>query len=143
MKPTVFLLCLALTVMGCSNDDDANQNDNPQQSLKGSWTMVNIFGGFAGIDDDYEPGEIVWAFDEETNTLTVDNSVENDETIIASGFDSGTYDYHTETEEESDYLFVEASKFGEYYFNADTLVVDSNVGADGFRFKLQAYSGGD
>ncbi|HLS30136.1 MAG TPA: hypothetical protein VK021_04720 [Flavobacteriaceae bacterium] len=138
MKPTILFLCLILTLTSCSSDDNPIQINDPK-SLEGSWTMVNIFGGFAGIDDNYEPGEIIWTFDQEDQMLMVDNSVGTD-APITSGLNSGTYDYHIETEEEIDYLFIDGYNSGKYSIDSDTLIIDDNPGADGFRYTFEKFS---
>lgn len=139
MKSTILFLFLIVTLTSCSSDDTPILINDPN-SEDGSWTMTKIFGGFAGIDDDYEPGEIVWTFDKEEQVLTVDNSI-GDDAPITSGLDSGTYDYHVETEEETDHLFIDGYNFGEFIVDSDTLIVDQNPGADGFRFTFESYSG--
>ncbi|HLW15427.1 MAG TPA: hypothetical protein VKX30_08030 [Flavobacteriaceae bacterium] len=129
------LLCLMLIMTSCNSDDDSlNVN------LNGSWTMSNISGGFLGIDTNFEPGQIIWTFDAERQILIVDNSLEEDTTVIISGFVSGNYEYYTTTEEETDFLYVENSKFGMYYINSNNLVIDQNTGSDGFLFTLEYYS---
>lgn len=128
-------LCLMLIMTSCNSDDDSlNVN------LNGSWTMSNISGGFLGIDTNFEPGQIIWTFDAERQILIVDNSLEEDTTVIISGFVSGNYEYYTTTEEETDFLYVENSKFGMYYINSNNLVIDQNTGSDGFLFTLEYYS---
>jgi len=129
------LLCLMLIMTSCNSDDDSlNVN------LNGSWTMSNISGGFLGIDTNFEPGQIIWTFDAERQILIVDNSLEEDTTVIISEFVSGNYEYYTTTEEETDFLYVENSKFGMYYINSNNLVIDQNTGSDGFLFTLEYYS---
>lgn len=141
MKTKILLLCLMLTLTSCSSDDNPIQINDPE-NLDGSWTIVNIFGGLAGIDDDYEPGQIIWSFDEENETLTVDNSVE-DEDVITSGLPSGTYDYYIETEEGTNYLFVDDYNFAHFSISADTLLIDQGVASDGFLFTLKSYGAGN
>lgn len=138
MKSTILFLLLIVTLTSCSNDDTPILINDPN-SEESSWTMTNIYGGFAGIDDDYESGEIIWNFDKEAQVLTVDNSI-GDDAPITSGLDSGNYDYHVESEEEIDYLFIDGYNSGEYTVDSDTLIIDQDAGADGFRFTLERYS---
>jgi hypothetical protein len=53
--------------------------------------LINVTGGFAGIDDAYEKDVIIWGFNPYDQELTVTNT--NIELIIYDGFPTGVYDY--------------------------------------------------
>ena len=48
-------LCLIFVLNGCSTDSTHEKNDK----VSGTWNLINVSGGFAGIDEDFEKGEIV------------------------------------------------------------------------------------
>ena len=60
MKSTFYILGLILVVLSCNSDDDVQQNTEP--TLFGPWSLVNVSGGFAGVNDDFEIGTITWNF---------------------------------------------------------------------------------
>ena len=88
MKKDICLLLLIVFTLAC-NDDDVSSNNEP--TLKGQWSLTNVTGGFAGIDDAYEKDVIIWGFNPNDQELTVTNT--NIELIIYDGFPTGVYDY--------------------------------------------------
>src|SRR5690606_1613723 len=80
-------LGLIFALNGCSTDGTPENNDK----LNGTWSLINVSGGFAGVDEDIEKGEIVWKFNAGEETLVVsDNYGSNDHYY---GLPIGTYTY--------------------------------------------------
>ncbi len=132
MKKIIFLnLICVLLCLSCTQDDDVILTDPSE----GSWSLINISGSFAGIDQDIEEGVIVWTFNPVDNTITVVNN-NTDEEII-DFFESGTYAYiyvdnNGETEQCSESLVIEDVDFGCQSISGNTMTL-SNVWADGYQ----------
>lgn len=72
MKAKISILCCVLFfLIGCQQDDE---NINP---IIGSWNLIQLTGGFAGVQQNYNPGDIVWTFDEDI--LTIEDNLANSE----------------------------------------------------------------
>jgi hypothetical protein len=129
MKTTFFVFVLALLVFSCNDDDDTQQHTDLM--LDGSWSLVNVSGGFAGVDDDFEIGLITWGFDHDNWKVTITNN--NTVNVIFDGLASGTYDYQliTATGEEID-LVVDSFSFRMTTLTSEQLILDEGVAADGF-----------
>jgi len=56
---TSILCCLLLFLISC---EDEEENIDP---IIGSWNLIQLTGGLAGIDENYAPGDIVWTFSED------------------------------------------------------------------------------
>ena len=132
MKKFIFLnLVCVLLCLSCTQDDDAPITNQ----LEASWSLINVSGSFAGIDQDIPVGIIVWTFNTTDDTVTIVNNNTDEE--ITDFFESGTYTYHfvnneEQTEECSESLFVDEIDFGCQNITGNTMVV-SNVWVDGYQ----------
>ena len=131
MKNTIYILTFTLLMLSCNTDDNSQQNAEP--TIGGQWNLVNVIGGLAGVDDDFEVGLIIWDFNEDNLELTVTNN--NTANVIYDGLSSGTYDYEVlSTTGEAAYLVIH--NFGINHeiitLNASQLVLEEGVAADGF-----------
>ncbi len=120
----------SLLFISCNLNDD-----NSQMDLIVPWNLINVSGGFAGIDDDYEPNIIVWKFNDQTTTLTVENN--NLQNNIYDGLATGIYNYTIIESNNRFYIDIEGTEFGEYNITGTNLIIDGNSfshgnGADGF-----------
>ncbi|WP_040280632.1 hypothetical protein [Psychroserpens damuponensis] len=132
IKKIVLLLVLALAVFtfSCGSDDDVLNINEP--TLEGSWSLVNVFGGFAGIDDDYENGIIVWDFNLETQQVTVTNT--NMEVVIFDGLPTGVYDFEVLITEEDRILVIDFFSFNLSVLTAHEFILDQGAYTnDGFQ----------
>lgn len=129
MKTALYIFLLALCSLSCNSDDDAQQNHEP--TLNGSWSLVNVYGGFAGVDDDFETGLITWTFNSSNSEVTVTNTNTTD--VIYDGFPSGTYDYELliPTDEDSS-VKINTFSYRITTLTSTQLVLDEGVAADGF-----------
>ena len=129
MKTTFYTLIFTLLLFSCNIDDDTQKNCEP--TLNGSWSLVNVLGGLAGINDDFEVGLIIWDFNQENLELTVTNN--NTVDVIYDGFPSGTYDYEIITQTNGDTsLIINTISYSITTLSSSQLVLDEGVAADGF-----------
>ncbi len=129
MKTTFYVFVLTLLMVSCSNNDDEQQNSNP--TLDGSWSLVNVSGGFAGIDYDFEVGLITWVFNQGDLELTVTNT--NTTNVIYDGLPSGIYDYEvlTQTGEDTS-VVINTFNYTITTLSSSQLVLDEGIAFDGF-----------
>lgn len=85
----VLLILFSVTLTNCSLNSTSDTNTS--QIVKSSWNLVNISGGFAGVNENFNTGEIVWSFNEDNSILTVTNT--NTSGSIEYGPISGTYSF--------------------------------------------------
>ena len=129
-------MMLSMLLTGCA-DTDTPVEDEP---LKGTWYLLNISGGFAGMDQDFEKGSIIWEFDLEQQSLRVINNAFSN--ALYTGLDTASYRYSVHVENGSSYLRVNDVEFGGVTFFDSKMVVDQNLGsqgngADGFVFVME------
>ena len=133
MKAYIYLFVFSLFVLSCSNDDDQVSTNEP--TLQGEWSLVNVSGGLAGVDDDFPAGLITWDFNLETQELTVINT--NVELVIYDGLPTGTYSYTIETTTGSDAIIViNNQNMAVVTITATDLVLDDGVAVDGFLLRF-------
>jgi hypothetical protein len=130
MKKYIYVLLVTFFVLACNNDDDRSSNNEP--TLNGSWSVINVIGGLAGIDDNYEEDVIIWDFDEQTQELTVTNN--NVELVIYDGLASGIYSYEVLIEDENTSLIIDDIIYDLSILTETSLVLDEGAFAsDGFQ----------
>jgi len=125
----ILIICSLCLSSSCDNDKANSKTE--------SWFLVNISGGIAGINEDFEKGIIVWTFNEEDSLLTVENT-----TGSTNGFESGTYTYSILNTNGKRYLIVENNEIGGMITSENQLTIDQNMqsggsGADGFILKFE------
>ena len=136
VRVIIISLGLMLVLLGCTNDNNHGNDD----VVKGSWSLINVSGGIAGVDDDFEKGKIVWKFDAKGETLVVVNN--DDSNSIYNGLTTRTYAYSVLQEKGKFYLFVNDKEVGGIFVTETKLVLDQNIitlgnGADGFVLVLE------
>ncbi len=110
------LLCALFFLTNCTKDDE---NINP---IIGSWSLVQLTGGFAGSTQNYNPGEITWTFGEDI--LTIEDNLTNNED-----------ERHYTLIEHENSLFIDfnddESIFGDFFFyieiNGDEVIINQGV----------------
>lgn len=132
MKYTLYILAFTLSLLSCNNDDDTQQNTEP--TLEGTWSLVNVYGGFAGVDDDFEPGLITWSFNSDSSEITVINNNTSD--VIYSGYPSGVYNYEMITTATDSTLVIETTDLSITTFTNSQLIIDEGFTSDGFLYTL-------
>ena len=53
-----FCMILFMVLAGCTDTDTPLEVD----PMQGTWNLLNISGGFVGMDQDFEKGTVVWSF---------------------------------------------------------------------------------
>jgi hypothetical protein len=131
MKKYICLLFITLSILACNNDDDTPQNN--ESALEGGWSLTNVIGGLAGIDDDYESDVIVWNFNQANQELTVTNT--NIETVIFDGLPTGVYDYQVMTNTDQEVtLIIEEFDFRVSVLTETSFILDEGAFTnDGFQ----------
>ncbi|MFD2562118.1 hypothetical protein [Aquimarina rubra] len=127
----LYILLLSLLIISCSNDDDSTNNS--LVDLQGEWNLVNIIGGFEGIDQDFERGTIIWDFNETDGTITVTNN--STITDVYNGLPSGTYDYSVMDSGGSDELIVNDINLGTFTVTSINLTIIPQF-RDGFEIRF-------
>ncbi|WP_417876116.1 hypothetical protein [Winogradskyella sediminis] len=130
MKTYFYFLALMLLTLSCKSDDDADQNLNP--TLIGSWSLVNVSGGFAGVDDDFNDGVILWNFTNNPSEITITNT--NTTEVVHSGYPSGTYSYEIETTPNDTIVVIENTDLRIISLTTNQLILDEGVVSDGFQY---------
>ncbi len=133
--------------MSCSNDCDKDFKVNNaftrrfenQNQLSGKWTLVNISGGFAGTNMGFQPGWITWTFNAINQQLIVVNNNPMPNPVY-DGLQTGNYNYNniimSSCGNETMPLNIINSFESCYKITNNTLVIDNNQIADGFKFTL-------
>ena len=137
MKHSILITFLSfITLSSCS----LNNNDVKQQVYKSYWHLINVSGGFSGVDNDFELNKIIWSFNEEENELTVTNTNTED---LEDGLDTGTYTYSVDEDDNKDlFLTINSNEFGNFTVSESQLIIDQNIttngtGADGFIYTFK------
>lgn len=130
MKTTLYTLILMLFIFSCSSNDDAQQTAEP--TLNGSWNLVNVFGGFAGVDDNFETGVIIWKFNDTDAKITVTNTNTND--VIHSGYATGSYNYEVIITANDSTLIIENRELKIITLSSTQLIIDEGYVSDGFQY---------
>ena len=126
--------CLFFVFYGCESEEVT-----PNDPLNGSWNLINVSGGFAGISEDFEQGSIVWIFNEAQGTLQVNKQMTPNS--IYEGLASGSYDYEMVVHDGNNFLFVDQLEIGGVSISNNEMLINQNLmingsGADKFVLKL-------
>ncbi|MDH7445645.1 hypothetical protein [Aquimarina sp. 2201CG14-23] len=125
------ILFLSIILCSCSNDDN---NNNRSTMLEGTWNLVNVTGGFAGINQDFERETIVWNFNESNNTVVVTNN--STITGVYDGFPTGTYSYSIVAPADTDELVVNEINLGTFTITSSSFTVSQQF-RDGFQVQFE------
>ena len=134
LKLLLLLLYIPIAA-SCNNDDDNNTPPPVNTTLEGSWKLINISGGFQGMNQDFEEGLITWNFDESEGSLTV---VNNNPADVYDALGTGDYLYTvTPVESQSCGSTISVTQnlmihnFGCMTLNGNNLTM-SQIESDGF-----------
>ena len=126
----LYILLILIILIGCSTGDDTN---NRSVSLQGAWNLVNVTGGFAGVDQDFDKGTIIWNFNESDAMVEITNN--NTVTGVYDGFPSGTYTYSINTTVDIDELIVNEVNLGTFTSTSENFSVNQQF-RDGFEIQF-------
>ncbi len=148
MTNKFFLLLTCFFILtNCSLDNDNIIEDQQEYDLE--WHLIEVTGGFTGVDLQFDLDTIIGVFDnggdnndaDNDNILTIVNN--NTDDTKEDFLDSGTYSYSITQETNGNYITIEGTEFGEVTFpTTTTLLIDTNElstgsGADGFVYTFQ------
>ncbi|HKK11707.1 MAG TPA: hypothetical protein VJ945_02675 [Flavobacteriaceae bacterium] len=128
MKSKLFILSIfALTfVVGCFSD-----HNDTNYGIEGQWNLTHVSGGLSGMDMSYDPGVIIWTFDENTGMVTIVNNSEDG----FSSFQSGTYPFQIDDQGDHMGITIDGLSFGSIEISQNQLNIDQRV-ADGVLLEL-------
>ncbi len=144
MNNRISKIVLALLILGggffasCATDDVVVPSPvMMEEKLAGVWNLVHIQGGLKGVQIDYAVGEVTWFFNDDSNTLLVENTImttgpEN----VYSGLDSGTYTFEVRQDKDMQILYVNDAKQGEFSITDDILKIDEGLASDGLIYEF-------
>jgi len=89
MKKIYALLVLPLLAMTLSSCND--NDETPAPTIAGQWKLVNVTGGFVGVNDNFPAGQITWNINTDAHTVTVVNN--NTNPALQDILESGIYNY--------------------------------------------------
>ena len=129
---TLTLSLLLFSLLNLSACDD--KDDDANNSLKGSWTLVKLTGTIAGIENNYPAGKIKWTFDESKVTV-----VNNDTEHEYDALETGNYNYEIHQAEVAaectETISINENDMGCYYFYNNELYIN-HLANDGVLLKL-------
>ncbi|WP_432410172.1 hypothetical protein [Rasiella sp. SM2506] len=130
MKNLLLLFFLAtVTLVGCSNDDD----NSSQDPLEGSWNLVRITGGIAGVTDSIPPNIITYKFF--NGNLTVKNT--NPEPDF-SFLETGEYSYQLTILDTEQVLLIENRDYQVFSLEANAFDIGDPLPVnDGFNYEFE------
>lgn len=135
MKPLLSTLSLILILVFASNCK--NSTSSIEETINGSWNLKTMTGGFMGLNNNFQDGEVVWTFDEGANTLVIEvNILSTIPTETYYGLGSGNYSYEIQQESGIMTLYADDSKVGIISFSDKELILDDGIVADGFMYEF-------
>jgi len=134
MKNLVLCLGLALSFItsSCSLD---NSSSNGELQINSSWVLKNTSGGIAGINDNFNNGDVIWDFNGTNQTLKVTKKVNT----TGSGIPAGTYMYSIKKEGKASLLVIKQADIiyttlAYELLNDNGVVFKDEALADGFQY---------
>ena len=129
MKKVFLILLCGMLVISCSTNKDL--------SIEEKFYLVNVSGGFAGVNENFDRGQIIWTFNEQNSTLIIKKNINES----FSGLNEGVYSYSIENINNSLFLHIDKNEFGGISTYESSMIIDENMrttgsGADGFIMTL-------
>lgn len=130
MKNLLLIVTIvSFSLIGCSNDDDANPNQDP---LEGNWSLVRITGGFAGVNDTIPPNLRKYTFTNGTLTV-VNTSTDQYPTFLQNG----EYPYKLSTENNEQILLINTRDYQVISLEANTFGIGDDIPVDGLGYSFE------
>ncbi|WP_271781933.1 hypothetical protein [Aquimarina algiphila] len=125
----------SILIIGCSGDDDVVTNPDLNSSgLGGEWNLINVSGGFIGINENLDKGIIIWNFNETNKNVVITNNNMND--AINDILPSGTYNFSMVTINGNEELIINDRNLGNFELTNNEFTIDEQF-RDGFRYTFQ------
>ena len=130
------LFILLFQLSACTDDFDDNLPEKPEPTLLGSWKLVNVSGGFANQNFDFEAGLITWTFNDNQTVTIVNNNTDDSK---ADYFDSGIYPYEyvltNDSGQNINEVIIDGQRMGETVLLINQLTMDQSP-FDGMKVRL-------
>ena len=124
----ILSIILPLTVAGC---DPENIDILTDYDINGQWNLTHVGGGIDGRDLNFEPGIIIWTFNENTGMVSIDNNSGNGLSV----FQSGTYSFLIEDIDSQRTLTIDGVLFDNFETSQDQIFISQQY-ADGISMTL-------
>jgi hypothetical protein len=136
----ILLLCLG-SFSACQKEmrQTTKSSSTQKSTIDGKWYLTRIHGGITGANETHSVGEIIWSFNTQNATLSVNNTVGSSTYYYLP---SGTYSFQQIVGSGGNYLVIDGAELGELTFSGNELLIDENKkstgeGACGFYVTLQ------
>lgn len=129
MKTKILTILLFIGIgffISCNDNDD---NSTQQETISGTWNLINVRGGLAGINNNYSKGDIKWAFDQTNAILTVENKIGNNNAFYLH---NGIYSFNIEDDQETKILFIDNNDYRLVILSIDNSLIITDDFNDGF-----------
>lgn len=115
-----------------------NCSTNNNLSIEQKFNLVNVSGGFAGVNENFDKGQIIWTFNEQNSTLNIEKNTNES----FSGLNEGIYSYSIENINNHLFLHINENELGGVSTYENGVIIDENTrstgsGADGFIMTLE------
>jgi hypothetical protein len=130
MKKVTFILISLFLYSSCTSDQNT--------IITEKFSLINVSGGFAGINENFAEGEIIWTFNTPNASLTVEKNIQ----YVFSGLSEGNYSYSVQNINDKQYIFINNIESGSVTNEKNRMIINENEqstgsGADGFRYQLK------
>lgn len=134
---SILLISMLVLFAGCEKETFLKAKTRSESGIKGTWNLVHVYGGIAGIDEQYAHGDVTWTFTS-TNLVVADNTSGTAYFFLPSG----TYQYNVIQSGSLTYLSIENSELGQFVISGNDMNIDQNKqstgeGACGFFMELE------
>lgn len=126
----ISIFAFLILVTNCSANSDSNEDP-----IANDWSLKTITGGLAGVNNSFQKNEVIWTFNVDKHTLTIEvNIITIEPSKRYFGWQAGTYNYELIKENEATTLYADDSKVGTIVFSDNELLIDEGIAADGFLY---------
>ncbi len=134
--PFLFIAIFGLSA-GCKKETFSKAKTRSESEIKGTWNLVHVYGGIAGVNEQHAHGEVTWTFGT-TDLVVADNTSGS----VYFSLPSGTYQYNIIQSGSLTYLSIQNSEIGQYIISGNDMSIDQNKqstgeGACGFYLELE------
>lgn len=133
----ILLFAIFTFASGCQKETFLKAKTRSASGIKGTWNLVHVYGGIAGIDEQHAHGEVTWTFGT-TDLVVADNTSGS----AYFSLPSGTYPYTIIQSGSLTYLSIQNAELGQFVISGNDMNIDQNKqstgeGACGFYMELE------
>ncbi|MFV0540195.1 MAG: hypothetical protein ACK5MZ_03030 [Aestuariibaculum sp.] len=118
----LYLFVSILSLTSCSLNNNNDEIDNTVYRIE--YHLINS-EAFDGTEANFETDEIVWIFNDEDKTVTVDNT--NTDEDDEDGLDSGIYTVDYSSNQSYNFIIIDGDEFGAYGLNQTSLLINQTI----------------